>query len=712
MTQGQPLRPRARLLRALGDELISSESVALTELVKNAYDADATGVLVRFIGPLEEGSGSIEVADNGHGMSLETIRDTWLEPGTLYRKRAIRSEGRGRRVLGEKGLGRFAASRLASRLELITRRAGAKDEVHVELDWSQFDDESRYLDEVEARWWSLGPVDLTTQGMLGRLARSLEQPASGEHGTLLRMWPLRTTWNEEKVRNVRSTLSRLVLPTSDRAAVESDFRIFLDLPEPLTELGGLVEPPESLGQPHYSVTGTVAGDGKYTLEMTVRGVDEVIPLEGRFPLPGDRDPVCGPFGIELRVWDRDSSSLEELADTTGSSLRNVRRDLNAGAGVSIYRDGFRVLPYGEARNDWLRLDLRRVQNPTMRLSNNQIVGFVTISADNNPDLRDQTNREGLIDSRAFEDLRLLVLSVLSELERARYRTRHPEATLRPRGGVFAGFDLHDLQGLVRDRYPSDGDLLAAVETKQEDLERRILEVQEVLARYRRLATLGQLIDSVLHNARTPLAKIRNEAELALPEVGEMPDVSHPARLRQRLELINNQAGVLAAVFRRIEPFGGRKRGRPQNVVLEDLVAGAFAVLEQELQRAGIKVDLPDGRTVVTADPTEVQEVLINLIDNSLHWLGSVPKATREIAVDVRRVDDRVELEFSDSGPGVDAQDRDRIFEPYFSSKPDGIGLGLAIAGEIIQEYYGGELELLSSGRLPGATFRATLRRRV
>src|SRR4051794_1854549 len=74
------LRPRARIMRTLGDELISSEVVAVVELVKNAYDADATRVLVRFREPLEPGTGGIDVIDDGHGMSLETVRHAWLEP--------------------------------------------------------------------------------------------------------------------------------------------------------------------------------------------------------------------------------------------------------------------------------------------------------------------------------------------------------------------------------------------------------------------------------------------------------------------------------------------------------------------------------------------------------------------------------------------------------------------------------------------------------
>ena len=109
-------------------------------------------------------------------------------------------------------------------------------------------------------------------------------------------------------------------------------------------------------------------------------------------------PQCGPFSIELRVWDRDA--LGCLAHERGATITDVRRDLDAAAGINIYRDGFRVLPYGEPRNDWLRLDLRRVQNPAMRLSNNQIMGYVLISADKNSQLRDQSNREGLIEGPA------------------------------------------------------------------------------------------------------------------------------------------------------------------------------------------------------------------------------------------------------------------------------------------------------------------------
>ena len=168
-TESLSIRPRARILRTIGDELISNETVAITELVKNAYDADATRVMVRFNGPLKAGQGSIEVLDNGYGMSLDIIRGAWMEPANPAKKRRLRSEERGRRLLGEKGIGRFATSRLARFLEVVSRRVGLDREVRAVFDWSQFDDEEKYLDEVEILWDETLPADISPEGEIGNL---------------------------------------------------------------------------------------------------------------------------------------------------------------------------------------------------------------------------------------------------------------------------------------------------------------------------------------------------------------------------------------------------------------------------------------------------------------------------------------------------------------------------------------------------------------
>lgn len=714
------LRPKARILRIIGDELISSETVAVIELVKNAYDADATRVLIRFRGPLTLGKGSIEVIDNGHGMSRETVETAWMEPATLVKRRRTRSEQKGRRVLGEKGVGRFAASRLAEYLEVITRHIDSDGETRVLFDWRQFDDERRYLDEIEVPLEERIPAEIVPGGAIRALWDEAESPKSGEqtHGTILRMKRLRSEWEREQVETLRLGLSRLISPFffEDHLTKQDSFVIRLELPTPFEELSGPVEPPEALKNPHHILGGHVDKAGNYKLTFRLRGRREHQRLEGRFVFPDGHAPRCGPFDIDLRVWDRDQASMAELAREYGSTLSDIRRDLDQAAGINIYRDGFRVLPYGEPRNDWLRLDLRRVQNPTLRLSNNQIVGYVLISADENPKLRDQSNREGLIEAPAFDDLRELVKMVLAELETRRYALRRRlEKPPQRQGSLFERFDLRTVRELVRKRHPADTELLELLEEKERDVEAGVEAVQEVLARYQRLATLGQLIDIVLHEGRAPLSKIGNEADLGLREIKRSSsDGSRVVvKLGQRLTTIRAQSDVVATVFRKIEPFSGRRRGRPARVRLEQVIASAFSVLEGEIAEVDARIILPKTETLVTVDEAEVQEVIVNLLLNSLYWLRQVPKDRRQIAVQVRRKgDDEVQILFSDSGPGVKPEFRDRIFDPYFSTKPDGIGLGLTIAGDIIKEYYRGDLELLESGRLPGATFKITLRRRV
>ena len=112
------------------------------------------------------------------------------------------------------------------------------------------------------------------------------------------------------------------------------------------------------------------------------------------------------------------------------------------------------------------------------------------------------------------------------------------------------------------------------------------------------------------------------------------------------------------------------------------------------------------------EPSEIQLVIINLLQNSLYWLETVSERPREITVLLRPGNfGTIEILFSDNGPGVNPEYRDLIFHPYFSLKPNGVGLGLVIAGEIINEFYNGELQLVESGPLDGANFRIILNER-
>jgi signal transduction histidine kinase len=711
------LRPRARLLRTFGDELISSETVAVIELVKNAYDADATRVWIRFHKPLKIGKGMIEVIDNGHGMNLETIRTAWMEPATLMRRRKQLSEKFGRRVLGEKGIGRFASSRLADKLEVITKRAEMDTEIHVVFDWREFDDEDKYLDEIKVVWEQSEPKEICPGGVIHKLWDELGKTDENElnHGTILRMRELKTTWGSEQFDDLQRRLSRLISPSFGEPdyTLKEDFQIFLKLPETFQEFSETIQPPEIVKRPHYILKGEVDSKGKYNLSLQIRekGIEEN--KEGILTLDDGEIPKCGPFKIELRVWNRDTASLNAVSGNE-FTVAEIRRYLDFASGVSIYRDGFRVLPYGEPREDWLRLDYRRFLKPTVNISNNQVIGSLFITSKDNPMLRDQSNREGLMEGEAFDDFKELVLSLLTILEIRRYQEKPKRKKMIARG-LFVDFNLENLREHIKSKHPQDTALLNAVKEKEKDLEKRVVEVEEVISRYRRLATLGMLIDTVLHEGRLPLSKIINVTHVARQDINQIYENGKKivSQLRGHFKTILTQSDVLATLFRKIEPFGGRRRGRPERISLENVIYDAFYVLDKEIEQVGVGVDLPTTYTEVTVDQAEIQEVIINLLNNSLHWLKQVPKDLRFITVKINRKEEyELEIIFSDSGPGIEEEYQDMIFDPYFSTKPSGIGLGLTIAGEIVSDYYDGTIALMKEGPLPGATFRVVLRRRI
>ncbi|MFC7789393.1 sensor histidine kinase [Microbacterium sp. MAHUQ-60] len=739
------LRPRARLLRTLGNDLISSDKVALIELVKNSYDADATTVLIRFEGPLESGEGRIEVWDDGHGMDVPTLQRSWLDIATDTKRRKPKSDG-GRRVLGEKGIGRLAAARLGDELLLVTRKTDGR-EINLLIDWSQFDEEDAYLDEIEVAWEISDPDTFSEDGQAASVfSESGSETWTHSRGTLLRIEKLTHAWDADDFIELRTALTRLIRPRpADHAATidaveangseegqkaaQPDFQILVeleDVPESLQGFAGPIDPSSDLRTPHYRLSGSVDANGVATLRYVQQepAVDDDL---GEKTLWNNdkRAPQAGPFEFEINVWDRDKDAIQRTLTAsspdgpppTPKDLKGFRETLDDVAGVSIYRDGFRVLPFGESGDDWLGLDLRRVQSPTLRLSNNQIVGHVFIGADANQGLKDQSNREGFLAGTAYSDLQTLVRAALNELERRRYEARHPEkAQPEKKGGLFERFDLGEIRAALAANYPGDSRLIGLIDDKNRDIQEGVVEVQQVLSRYSRLATLGSLVDRILHDGRTVVTRLKNISRFGKRDLGKttLSAAEKIAIAQKSMGETADQADILAALFNQIEPFGGRKRGRPKEVRTRELIEKAISIMQVEADDRGVSLAAGDADISTRLDEAEALLVLVNLIQNAIYWVSTQPRdADRRVMVDARNnADSSLTLIVSDSGPGVADDLRHRIFDPYFSTKPDGVGLGLSIVGNMVEDIYGGELALVQEGPLGGATFEATFRRRV
>lgn len=739
MILGKALRPKARIMKTLGEELISNESVAIIELVKNAYDADAGFVSIKFNGLLEKGQGSISIEDDGHGMSLEIVESSWMEPATNHKKKERNSRFLMRRLLGEKGVGRFASSRLAEELELITRAIGSDNEVYAYFDWSQFENEDKYLDEVLILAEERVPNEIISarEYPKGTLKRNdaYQLPRDGSHGTLLRMNRLKRSWETRDLDGLKRSLSRLISPFES----DNGFRIFLHLPDEDTDIYQELEPPEVIKYPHYTLTGKLDSAGRFNIFVELHSVGANEKFNGAFVRSEDKNRgvidigsneklddtnkiSCGPLSFKILVWDRDQ--LDNIDQKLGVGIRDIRKDLDSVAGVSIFRDGFRVLPYGEPENDWLKLDLRRVQNPTLRLSNNQITGYIKITADDNPQLKDQSNREGLDNNQAYSDLQDVIKLSLSKLEGLRFKDKSKSNKVKSKEknsqSLLSIIDTSELRQKISN-ISMDSGTLELFDSTTKAWEEQVVRIREVLSRYHSLATMGQLVDKVIHDGRQPLSTIQVQSSLLhesliknLKKVDENTECYKClSSITQRLLRVKDAADLIDIVLKRIEPLGGRRRGRPTKVYLNEIITDAFSHFQLEIDKLSINVNLPNQDDLVQVDALELQEVLINLISNSIYWLSKVSKDRRSIVVQCSRpFPGEVDIIFADSGPGIPQSNKTSIFDPYFTTKPDGVGLGLVIAGEVIRDYYGGSLELLNSGPLPGAVFRIKLKKRV
>ena len=700
-------KPRARLIKTIGEELISNDNVAITELVKNSYDAGSPIVEITFQGEVQEKAGdekkknikekyivsegaSIVIYDEGVGMDFETIQKAWMEPATNYKKKEENKNNSKRRFTGEKGIGRFASANLSSHLELVTKQEN-KDEIVVKFNWNDFSNEESYLDDVKIDWTI-------------RPAQEIKKC-----GTILKLKELNEDWDETKISELRVALSRLLNPI----VPTDDFLISISLPDGFEKsLSGLIERPETLNRPNYYIKGNVTEEGfpkGIVFYSKMKGQEEVLSLpENLFTT--NKTYTVGPFDFEFKIWNRDSDDLLSLASEINSIVKNVKKDLDDLCGISIYRDNIRVLPYGNHNNDWVRLDMRRVNNPTLRLSNNQIVGYISIGLDTNPYLKDQSNREGIVESEAFEDLKECIKIILNEVEQRRYseRPRENQTKETKKASLFEKLSLASLSAEIKESKPDSTEIFNLINQKDAEIKETVSKIQEVISRYRRLSTLGSLVDPVIHDGNNYLHKIDLKSTIIYDETQSAN--CNIEKIAKKTTEIQDVRKNFAQLFKRIEPFGGRRRGRPQTIVIEDVIKNQFMLNNEELSRNSISYTISDTQHKVTIDESELAVVLMNLIQNSIYWLSTID-VERRIHVDVMDEQDGLAIIISDNGPGVKEGTEDNIFAPYYSTKPDGIGLGLAIAGEIMAEY-DGELSLVKNSILGGASFKLLFRKRI
>ncbi|WP_269792372.1 sensor histidine kinase [Stenotrophomonas sp. Iso1] len=679
-------------IQRLGRELVAKQETALAELVKNSYDADASVVLIDIDPPRGSSEGSITIADDGAGMGMEEIRNGWMRLSTDSKVDEARSTWFRRLRAGRKGIGRFAVERLGRRLELNTRRSGSPVGYSIVFDW----------DETFTRGLELSFVT-------HEVSEFSKKPE--DHGTTLKIVGLRDRWNADSIRMAWKMLFQLQSPVlgddgrrESGQQVDPGFQAFIDSQDARGAKINLSLEAEFSKLAIAHIQGDLASDGTvtYTLDSSKLNHHEtesyVIP-----ELAG-----LGPVRVEAHYLIFDSKSMP------GANVRqatNLARELG---GIKLYRNGFRVSPYGEQGNDWLNLASETARRAILVPANNpNFVGQVHVSAEKNPGLDETASREGLLEGPHYQ---MLVKFVHDCLWWAAKRV----GSVRERK-VFAGqknhsakpsSSLHTRVSQIVERIreaKSVADSDAAIEeilSVASDFEAKFQEEREESLKYeamlRVLASLGLSIAVFSHEVSASTASLEAAVDNLLAIIDEVGG-TFPAKARL-------EASHVAAGSGRISELGGylgsltkQSESRKLRTLVVSTVCETFEHQFKSYAAArGIEIVVCIADEFLRTCPmhrSEFDSILFNFFSNSIKAIKRARPAQPQISLSATGERKFIVLRFQDNGDGVKEAYRDRIFDAFFTTsggqeddEESGTGLGLRIVSDIASSY-GGSVQL-------------------
>lgn len=675
MKESLTFKPRARLLLQLGDELIRNEGIALLELIKNAYDADATKVKVSMNKVQDKKSGIITIEDNGEGMNLDLIKTVWMEPGSnkklldVNKKRRTRTFNRA--VLGEKGIGRFAVHKLGDQIEVITKKKN-ENEVRIVIDWTVFAT-ADYLDNT--------PIEVEE--------RAPKHFSKNESGTKIIVQKLKKDWTRGMVREVYRSWNALRSPfeTPESFDIELDIdnKKWLDGIMTLDKIheyalfhfactmeNDRIEKFEYVFTPYTSLNKLK----KRKVTHTDSNVKKLLVLKNTKDKTIDlSDYHIGKVTFKGYIFDRDTRILSLGID----DKKGFKGYLDHNGGVKVYRDGIRVYDYGEPGNDWLNLDIRRVNIPTQRISNNIIIAAVSIDRENSMDLKEKTNREGFIENEAYMKFLDSILYALHVVETQRLVDKD---MLRAYYGPTQKAEpvpskLNQLKETIREKI-EDEELQTLIVRELESIERDYDTIREMLLRS---ASAGLNLSAVVH-----------EVEKIVSEIQKVVETDTSSRVYILVRRLSEMISGFTTLI--------RKSSSGEKHKIENIVDQAIFVSEYRLRAHGIKV-IKDETALskdifVACAKNLIISSILNIIDNSIWWEEYANTKNKKIYITCSEdLQDHVAIVLADNGPGF-AIPTGEITKPFVTGKTNGMGLGLYIVQQVM-EAHGGRVEFPSPG---------------
>lgn len=705
MKQELTFKSQARIIRTLGDRLISSEVAAIIELVKNAYDADAKTCSIE-INPQND---LLIIRDDGHGMSLNDIQTKWAELGTDNKFRNNTSCS-GRTVLGNKGIGRLAAAKLGRYLHInstIKDNNGFKSIVVDGIDWDLFSEqENTYIEDIKFYVQEINAGD--------------------KSGTTLTISALSQIWDQEKLRTLVRELRKLMAPMS---LDEDDFSIYIDLDAFTIDFSGFdgseiingqqtlfstlhpnkyiqrnkIEPFPLLDACDYTFEAEYSRNRLFgTLKINDAKVQHKIEVEL------DRDVDLGNGLIQFSIFDRDADSVQNTfvkagiaskEDKKGFSLRDARKALDDLSGIAIYRNKFRIRPYGDKDADWLGLDKRRVQNPSKHLEQAQISGLILVDTAEKSGLIERSSREGFELNDHYHAFRELLLKALNEVESIRlaHNSRTGKNRRQPDVAIKSAFSILREQGDLTKIESFSEDLSAqkkeefkaAVTEYKTSLDKLIDIIQDRQSILEARSTLGFILAEVVHEAKHPTSAVGSNLISLSKRVKSkwQSDISVPVS-EALLENFAQDIGhieSLEALLRRLDPLINVRRKKVYDFSVYETVRKSLLLYKERALRGGVDVEHlePDEDYRMTGLEVDLSTAIINLIDNSLYWHEKRKTNNPFVKISYDSQQEALFILIEDNAGGISEKYQDAIFNVGFTTKEEGSGLGLSIAREAL-----------------------------